>query len=193
MYNAILRLTNLATLSAALIISSAILNSRTVKAEGSLEAIMAPQIGLAMGSGSRTRFGIDFYRVSSGPSLSVHYGLGGDYNDLTLLFRLSNHYSLAEDSSTGFIYGVGLGYTWGMDSTDTAQDSFGSTSINPYLRYLLDLNGRVGAYLELGYEYSVAGFKYGSNAPSSSDIKSNNNRFIIAFGIPFEAERARPE
>ncbi len=190
------RLTTLASLgviSTALLALTSLISSEALADDG-LEAVIAPQITMAIGGGSRTRYGIDFYRVSTGPSLSIHYGTGGNYNDLTALFRISNHFSLNDSgNSTGIIYGLGVGYTWAMDSTDEAKDSFASVSLNPYARYLFDFNGRIGTYLELGYEFSVAGLKYGINAPAKTAIRSNSNKFIIAIGFPFEAERPRSQ
>ncbi len=187
------RLSLLATIALFSVPFSALF-SASAKAEGALEAIIAPQLSMAMGGGTRTRLGVDFYRVSSGPSLSAHYGFGGNYNDLTGLFRISNHFKTTDsESSTGIIYGLGVGYTWAMDSSETADDSFGAATVNPYLRYLVDFTGRIGAYVELGYEFAVAGIQLGDNAPAKSDIRSNNNKFVIAIGIPFESERSRPE
>jgi hypothetical protein len=156
-----------------------------------LEAIVAPHVDRSFGEEQRTRFGLDFYRVSSRGSLLALYGTGANYNDYTLMFRIAGFKQFfGEPFSRGFIYGLGIGtsYSSGVPATLTATTekvSFLDVLVNPYVRYLFDINGWVGPYLELGYQLTPMRASW----PKDKALDPVSGKFILGFGIAIEAER----
>jgi hypothetical protein len=156
-----------------------------------LEAIIAPHVSMSFGE-SRTRFGVDFFRVSSGISLLAQYGTGSGYQDYSLIFRLSGlKQFFNEPLSRGLVYGVGAGmnYSAGVAEqlTQTPKPArFSDVLINPYARYLFDINGWIGPYLELGYEFVPYRHAWDSDL---EPLKPVSGRFVLGFGVAFEAER----
>jgi len=179
----------LALLSFALIAPAALAQDNDL----GLEAIVAPQVSRTFGESQRTRFGLDFYRVSAGGSLLAQYGTGEGYSDYALIFRLSGlKQFFGEPLSRGLIYGLGLGVTGssGVDAAITgtaAKAGYSDVLINPYLRYLFDINGWVGPYLELGYEITASRFKWAEHIEPNEPPSGGS--FVVGFGVAFEAER----
>ena len=158
-----------------------------------LEAIIAPHFSKSFGETARNSFGLDFYRVSAGGSLLALYSPGDDYSQYSLAFRLSGFKQFfGEPLSRGFIYGLGLGVTGssGVDKTltNTAEKAgFSDLYVNPYLRYLIDINGWIGPYLEVGYEFTAKRLKWSKDYTPLDP--PNAGSFLIGFGLAFEAER----
>ncbi|MEO5667656.1 MAG: hypothetical protein ABIR96_06335 [Bdellovibrionota bacterium] len=163
-----------------------------------LEAIVAPVMTKTFGSDPYSRFGIEFFRVSSGGSLQVLYGKrtasdGSSYSDYAVAFRLSGLKQFFDEPfSRGLIYGLGLGITntsgIPKELTNTSEKAaYADLFVNPYVRYLFDINGWVGPYLELGYEITATRFKMKKSvAPLEAP---SEGRFVLGFGLAFEAER----
>lgn len=159
--------------------------------ERGLEATIAPHLGFGVGSAGSTRYGLDFFRFSKGTSLLLQYGTGSARNEVSGILRLSGDSDIFGGSRSGGLqYGVGIGYIYGLESSSTAGDQTGAAIANPFLRYVIDYNSWVGTYFELGYEIAFYAIRHGDNAPVQSAIRSANNRFIFAIGIPFEVERS---
>lgn len=157
-----------------------------------LEAVVAPQLSRSFGEQPRTRIGLDFYRVSAGGSLLAQYGTGDDLVDYSLIFRLSGlKQFFGEPFSRGLIYGLGLGITGspGVAKELTGTDKkagYSDLVVNPYLRYLFDINGWVGPYLEVGYEFAAKRFKWAS---AYEPLEPGAGVWNVGFGVAFEAER----
>jgi hypothetical protein len=157
-----------------------------------LEAIVAPQLSRSFGDQPRTRIGLDFYRVSAGGSLLAQYGTGEGFVDYSLTFRLSDlKQFFGEPFSRGLIYGIGLGITGSpgiaKELTGTEEKAgYSDLVVNPYLRYLFDINGWVGPYLEVGYEFSAKRFKW---AAALEPLEAGAGIWNVGFGVAFEAER----
>jgi hypothetical protein len=157
-----------------------------------LEAIVAPQLSRSFGEQPRTRIGLDFYRVSAGGSLLAQYGTGEGLVDYSLTFRLSAlKQFFGEPFSRGFIYGIGLGITGSpgvaKELTNTDKKAgYSDLVVNPYLRYLFDINGWVGPYLEFGYEFAAKRFKW---AAAYEPLEPGAGVWNLGFGIALEAER----
>ena len=157
-----------------------------------LEAIVAPQLTRSFGELPRTRIGLDFYRVSAGGSLLAQYGTGDGLVDYSLTFRLAGLKQFFDEPfSRGLIYGVGLGITGspGVAKELTGTDKkagYSDLVVNPYFRYLFDINGWIGPYLEVGYEFAAKRFKW---AAAYEPLEPGAGIWNVGFGVAFEAER----
>jgi hypothetical protein len=163
-------------------------------AEESVEAILAPGIGFQRvsekwKSGMRAQYSLDLARVSAGVSLNLVYGRGLGYADYGAVLRFFGHRTIVqslEELSVWYGLGVGARYAGSVDATTglSSTTQFGRAFLSPFTRVMYDLNGWIAPFIDLSFDFGVAGF---GDSPSGLDsIKSG---FVGFIGVAFEIER----
>jgi len=169
--------------------------SKPVFAEGTVDAVLGPAIGMQAiseqwGSGMRTQYSLDFARISAGVSLNAFYGTGLGYSDYGASLRIFGNYNFFSNlEELSFWFGAGAGARYVFDVSEATTDlpssaTFGRIHISPFTRVIYDFNGWVAPFLDLSYDIGVG--RWGRQYTGLDNIKGG---FVAALGIAIDIER----
>jgi hypothetical protein len=177
------------------LLATSLLLAAPVFADGTVEAILGPAIGLqkiseTWKSGTRTQYSLDFARISAGVSLNVLFGTGLGYTDYGAVLRFFGKRDLLPSSEALSIwYGIGAGvrYAGSVDAAITgmaSNTSFGRGFLSPFTRVLWDINGWVAPFMDLSYDFGIV--RFGDDV---AGVKKAKSSFSAVIGVAFEIER----
>ena len=129
--------------------------------------------------GSRTKWRLEFGRLSKGVELDVFTGSGLDYNDTGAVLKVFNHWKMISDNnSTGISMGIGFGpsFSAGLTTVSPAE-GFWDVIINPFVRGVFDSGYGPALAIELGLSYVPKRI-----STSGEPIAENTGRMRLTLG-----------